>query len=263
MDLVDVNAGWVKLYRSLLDKPIWVYSTPEQKVVLITTLGLASYSEKQWEWQGKKFICNPGQFITSSTSLAKRAGVTRQNVRTALKRFQKYEFLTYESTKTGILITLTNWEEYQAKPEELTNNLTITQPTPNQRLTNNLTTIKNNKNDKKKYTPESQECILAEYLLKKIRENNPDFKQPNIENWALGMNRLIRIDKRSHTEVKALIDYSQEDEFWRTNILSPDKLRKQYDQLKIQSVQRQKNKKPEIISGSSVPLGSEVPSEWR
>lgn len=28
-------AGWIKVYRDLLDKPIWTGSTPEQKIVLI------------------------------------------------------------------------------------------------------------------------------------------------------------------------------------------------------------------------------------
>jgi len=156
-----MSQGWIKLHRILIDKPIWCCSTPEQKVIFITTLLLANHTGKQWEWKGMKFICKPGQFITSSSNLAIVAGVTRQNVRTALKKFKKYEFLTYESTKTGMLVTIVNWCKYQDDirqgNQEDNQQLTNGQPTYNQLLTTN----KNDKNDKnvenvKKYlyTPE-------------------------------------------------------------------------------------------------------------
>lgn len=107
--------GWVKIYRELLDKPIWQLSTPGQKVVLITILMLASHTDKQWEWQGKPFVIKPGQFITSLASLADKAGkgVTSEIVKKALKRFVKYGFIVDNGTKTGRLITIVNWGKYQ------------------------------------------------------------------------------------------------------------------------------------------------------
>ena len=143
-----MNNGWIKLYRCLMDKPIWLNSTPEQINILFAILMLANHEGKEWEWKGKKFKVNSGQFITSSTKLAEKCGVgiTRQNVRTALKRFEKLGFLTYESTKSGILITIVNWGIYQgegdAPNQEANQDLTKTQPRPNQ----DLTTNKNDKN---------------------------------------------------------------------------------------------------------------------
>lgn len=138
--------GWIKLHRNLMDKAIWKCSTPEQKVVLITILLLANHSENQWIWKGKKFICKRGQFITSSEQLSKKAQVSRQNVRTALKKFEMLEFLTCESTNTGILITIINWDNYQIGDQTINQpsnqQLTNHQPTTNQHLTTN----KNNKN---------------------------------------------------------------------------------------------------------------------
>src|SRR5699024_10161182 len=114
-----------------LNKAIWQCSTPEQKTILITLLLMANHKENEWEWQGKKFIVQPGQFITSSKSIETAAGpgISRQNVRTALGKFEKYGFLTKESTRTGILITITNWEVYQSQEEKVTNKVTIDQPT--------------------------------------------------------------------------------------------------------------------------------------
>lgn len=133
--------GWYKIHRELLDKPIWVLSTPEQKVVLITLLSMVNYKENKWEWKGKQFCCKPGQLITSLESIAKECGkgVTVQNVRTALKRFEKFEFLTNESTKTGRLITIVNWGKYQGvnvQPNKASNkDLTNSQQRPNKQLT--------------------------------------------------------------------------------------------------------------------------------
>jgi len=92
---------------------------------------LANYEEKQWVWNGEKFAAVPGQFVTSSASMSIAARVSRQSVRTALVNLKKLDFLTYESTKTGILITVTNWALYQSDEE----NQPTSQPTSNQRST--------------------------------------------------------------------------------------------------------------------------------
>lgn len=137
--------GWIKLYRQLMKKAIWKCSTPEQKVILITLLLMADHEGDEWEWQSKKFKTEPGQFVTSLKSITEKAGkgISIQNVRTSLEKFKRYEFLTYESTKTGRLITIENWELYQSKEE----NQQSEQQRPNKELTPN----KNNKNDKNIY----------------------------------------------------------------------------------------------------------------
>jgi hypothetical protein len=146
--------GWIKLYRQLTNKAIWKCSTPEQKVVLITLLLMADHTGNEWEWQGKKHITKPGQFITSLKSIAEKAGqgISIQNVRSSLKKFEKYEFLTNKSTKTGRLITIVNWELYQAKPEESTDKPTNDQQRGNKEVTTN-------KNDK-----ECKEDIYGDFF---------------------------------------------------------------------------------------------------
>ena len=141
--------GWIKLHRQLIDKPIWLNSTPEQKAVLITLLCMVNHEPKKWMFGGEVYEVQPGQCITSVKSIAEKCGegVTNQNVRTALKKFEKLEFLTIKSTNKNTLVTIINWGVYQGKNEELTNNLTNDQQTTNKQLTNNLTTNKNIKND--------------------------------------------------------------------------------------------------------------------
>lgn len=81
-------------------------------------------------------------------------GISTQNMRSTLKKFEKYEFLTQEVTKTGRLINIVNWELYQGLQEEtnkeVTKDLTKSQQTGNKELTTNKND-KNNKNDKEVY----------------------------------------------------------------------------------------------------------------
>lgn len=113
--------GWIKLHRVLLANPVWWNSTAEQKCVLITVLLLVSHCEKSWEWGGKKFVVKPGEAVTSLASIMKKAGrgVSIQNVRSALKRFERMEFLTNESTKNGRLISIVNWDSYQSSIDKV------------------------------------------------------------------------------------------------------------------------------------------------
>jgi len=114
------KVGWLKLHRVLIDKPIWLNSTPEQKVVLVAILMLTKYEDHEYEWDGQKYKGNAGQFFTSLESIRKNCGkgVSIQNVRSSLNRFENMEFLTNESTKGGRLITICNWESYNPQKDD-------------------------------------------------------------------------------------------------------------------------------------------------
>ena len=109
-------AGFFFTHRDLIDKPIWQLSTPEQKTVLVTLLAMVNYEESVWEWKGEKYTVKPGQTITSLEKIQEKCGkgVSIQNIRTALKRFEEYEFLKSESTNKNRLITVINWGLYQS-----------------------------------------------------------------------------------------------------------------------------------------------------
>ncbi|MBC1480637.1 DnaD domain-containing protein [Listeria seeligeri] len=138
-----MSLGWIKLHRDLKEKPIWKSSTPEQKTILVTLLMMANHKENEWEWRGKPFKAKPGEFVTSIKSITEECGkgISSQNVRTALKRFENYGFLTKESTKVSTLINVVNWGVYQElenKTNTVTNNqLTNDSQTANKQLTTN------------------------------------------------------------------------------------------------------------------------------
>lgn len=72
--------------------------------------------------------------------------------------------------------------------------------------------------------------LLAEFMVRN------GAKKPTITDlWLADMERLNRIDGRAWDDIERIITWCQQDSFWRTNILSPTKLRKQFDQLVLKS----------------------------
>lgn len=79
--------------------------------------------------------------------------------------------------------------------------------------------------------------VLAEEILKhspKMYQLRPEAKIKTIGQWAGYMDKLNRLNNHSWQDIKAVINWSQQDDFWHTNILSGKKLREQFDTLKLQ-----------------------------
>ena len=89
-------------------------------------------------------------------------------------------------------------------------------------------------NPKEKYSPTSTEIGLSQLLFSLILNRNPKHKKPNLQKWAIHIDKAMRIDRRSESELRAVIEWSQGDSFWQNNILSTEKLRKHFDKLYMQ-----------------------------
>ena len=87
--------------------------------------------------------------------------------------------------------------------------------------------------DNKIFLEDSKEMILSKLLFSLIKRNNDKAKQTNLQTWCKYIDYILRIDNREYDDVKAVIEWCQDDDFWQTNILSTQKLRKQYEQLYI------------------------------
>jgi hypothetical protein len=75
---------------------------------------------------------------------------------------------------------------------------------------------------------------LCDHLADRIDANGA--KRPAITGkWRDAARLMIDRDKRTEDQVHLAIDWSQDHEFWRSNILSMPKLREKYDQLRLQA----------------------------
>src|SRR5262249_44586494 len=94
---------------------------------------------------------------------------------------------------------------------------------------------------------------LAERLRLLILRNNPSAKitPAQIRNWAVTADRMVRLENRSEQQIHDLIEWSQDDDFWRSNILSMGKLREKFDQLTLKRERDQRKRANEDVEDDS------------
>ena len=138
--------GWIKLHRKMLD---WEWFT-DSKTLSVFLYLLISANHVQKKWRG--VTIDKGQLVTSNAHICTATGLTRQQVRTALDHLKLTREVTIQSTKLYSIVTITNYESYQAYDGE---EQPTEQPDNNQEITKNQPSInqpptitKNNKNEK-------------------------------------------------------------------------------------------------------------------
>ena len=93
-------------------------------------------------------------------------------------------------------------------------------------------------------SPSAQD--VCSFLLEKIIEFCPSFKKPrDLKKWGLEIDRMLRIDKRSVEEIKAVITWAFANDFWRKTISSPSGLRKNFNTILMQMADSKTNS-PEV-----------------
>ncbi len=84
---------------------------------------------------------------------------------------------------------------------------------------------------------------VCRHLADRIEANGS--KRPTItKTWRDAARRLIDRDGRSVEQITRAIDWCQDDDFWRSNILSMPKLREKYDQLRLAAQRGNRTHKP-------------------
>lgn len=84
---------------------------------------------------------------------------------------------------------------------------------------------------------QDEDIRLTQLLIDKMTENNPNssilrrLTPKRQEVWINECRKLREIDKRSFEQIEQIIIFSQNDSFWKSNILSMPKLREKFDQL--------------------------------
>jgi hypothetical protein len=205
-------------------------------------------------YKGK--LIKRGQTLTSCEKIAEKTGLTRQKIRTVLDKLIQTNVITISSTNRNSIITIVNWDKYQLRENvsanystnEPTIEITTNQPTITKEYKNNKNinilsfepeTDSNNENKKSKkttriYDHESKYYKSALWLSNKILENNPNLKpkdEQTLQAWSDVARMILEIDKWGDDNFRLVLSFSQHDDFWRKNILSMGKLRKQFETL--------------------------------
>lgn len=86
------------------------------------------------------------------------------------------------------------------------------------------------------YDESSREMQLSILLSELMRKNNPKCLLPtdSFYSWCESFRLTMNRDGRDFEDMKNLIKFSQWHQFWKTNILSANKFREQYDKLTLE-----------------------------
>jgi len=101
---------------------------------------------------------------------------------------------------------------------------------------------------------------LAQEMFDGIRAIHPDARPPNFDRWANSL-RLLRNDGRDRTpeQIRATLAWIRADSFWKTNVLSPDKLREKWDTLQVKLREAQNAQRTNVRTTTSNANGTYRP----
>lgn len=138
--------GFIKLNRKLRDWQ-W-YGTPNMVAVWIELLLRANYEDGYF----KGVLIKKGSAVIGRKELAKKLGLTEQQVRTCIERLKSTNEITTKTTNRYTVVNIVKWEEYQSYIEVYNqqNNQYVNQQITNKQPTDNqqITTSKKYKNTK-------------------------------------------------------------------------------------------------------------------
>lgn len=239
--------GFIKLYRQVQDH--WIYDEKRKfskYEAWLDMLMMANHKEAKFVLGNELVELKKGEFVTSELKLMERWDWGKAKLRSFLDLLEKDEMIVKKSDRKKTTITICNYcvyhdyetenrpqadrEQTDSRPRADTNKNNKEQPIITK---NDKERINNTSSPKQVYDEASVPYQLALRLYQNILVNNPNHKKPNLQTWANEVRLMVERDKRTEAEIIYLMDWVQNDSFWKTNILSVSKLREKFDQLVI------------------------------
>ena len=128
-----MDEGYIKLFRSMTNWE-W-YQDTNTKAVFLHLLLNANLEETRF----MNHVIPKGGLVIGRKRLATDLGISERSVRTALKHLKMTNEVTIETTNRFSIVTIVNWEKYQANPKRVTSKtasqVTNNRPTSDQQVT--------------------------------------------------------------------------------------------------------------------------------
>ena len=180
-----------------------------------------------------------------------KTGATKKQIEGCVKWLEKESMMESRKTTRGRVRIVLNYAKFQelknykesAKESAKGNRRRVEGELKGVSINKN---VKNDKNDKKtvsRFAPQQIDYELSNLLRDKIKENTPTFREPKIDSWAINIEKMRRLDKRTEEQIRFTIGWCQENSFWQANILSTKKLRDKFDYLVAQIKRDKSNSK--------------------
>jgi len=245
------------LFSTIITSSIWS-EDDQTRIIWITLLALAN---------------RYGEIAATIPGISRAANIPIPQVETALKKFQEpdkysrskdyegrrikeipggwqllnYAFYRQKTVKNADYYR--DWRAGKAQPSATKCNQSATKRNQEGVVAQPNICALQPPSDIQKQITDTDTYKLTQLLLELIRCRKPDFRSPNIAEWCVQVDRMIRIDNRTPERIAEVIKWCQADtgdgsngkwKGWQNNILSTAKLREKFDILELR-MQEQKN----------------------
>jgi hypothetical protein len=129
-----MDDGYVRLWRKIIDNPVWTTLEPSVLKVMLGFLLEANWKPAVWYDGHAKIQIPRGSFITSYSKMAAFCRLTVKQIRTAFKHLENLHFATYSrgieraghsaqvaahsGAQRWTMVNVLNYDRYQASPHD-------------------------------------------------------------------------------------------------------------------------------------------------
>ncbi|MER2873015.1 hypothetical protein ABTW37_09355 [Morganella morganii] len=227
----------------------------------------ANHTDEEVNTDIGMMIVRRGQMITGRPTLVSETFIPDNKVKSLLRTFESKGMINIESKgRKFSLISIVKYDDFQSQNcptdvQRMSNSNTSKSaplsdvcPTDVQRLSINNNNILNtnvfndrpriSKSSPRKVKPEaavsspkgdkwgtSDDLKAAQWVFQLITRISPSAKTPNWSGWANDVRLMREQDGRTHSDICQMFKFANQDSFWKSNILSPAKLREKWTQL--------------------------------
>lgn len=257
--------GFALIHRQFMDSRLYRDS---QAVHLWLHLILkANHTDEEVNTDIGMMIVRRGQMITGRPTLVSETFIPDNKVKSLLRTFESKGMINIESKgRKFSLISIVKYDDFQSQNcptdvQQMSNANTSKNaplsdacPTDVQRLSINNNNILNtnvfndrpriSKSSPRKAKPEAavsspkgdkwgtaDDLKAAQWIFQLITRISPSAKTPKWSGWANDVRLMREQDSRTHSDICQMFKFANQDSFWKSNILSPAKLREKWTQL--------------------------------
>ncbi|MEM7877438.1 hypothetical protein [Morganella morganii] len=227
----------------------------------------ANHTDEEVNTDIGMMIVRRGQMITGRPTLVSETFIPDNKVKSLLRTFESKGMINIESKgRKFSLISIVKYDDFQSQncptnvqrmsSANASENAPLSDvcPTDVQRLSINNNNILNtnvfndrpriSKSSPRKAKPEAavsspkgdkwgtaDDLKAAQWIFQLITKISPSAKTPNWPGWANDVRLMREQDSRTHSDICQMFQFANRDSFWKSNILSPAKLREKWTQL--------------------------------
>ena len=214
--------GWIKDHRKEILSDVWLMPPLYHRVWQYLKYK-ANHEPRYTPTQKGKILVGAGEMVTSLRCIADAVkwvewGVEKvpsaKTIKSILDWLEGEEMISKSSNRKGTHIKLLNYGLYQSSCNGESN----TEETNKKRsgpTNKKYKKYKNKDHRRNTYSDDSLEMKICTYMKDKILDTYPGARiPPNMNNWCIAIDRLMRLDKRTPREIKDVLDWIYQDEFW-------------------------------------------------